>query len=152
MTPLTNTNKQSSAFKIDECIVNKITLMAYHLSPHPLATLIKESVSYKCWGATLCVLNHYDFLDDVEWKYLKEKDFEEELCIEIKFFPDTRDGLKKADFIIRLQDYEYNDVDDAEEKMYIEIKQRRAWKKNSQFDKYVNWLIKYNVPFWDLKN
>ena len=135
---------------IPEELQTKITLMAYHLSPHPLASLIKESVSYECWGATLCVLNHYDFLDDVEWKYLRDKNFEDDLVIEIKFLPNTCDGLMKADFIINLDVDEYDPINDMSVGNYIEVKQQRAWKKNSPFGDYVKWLIKDERPFFEL--
>ena len=39
MAALTNNNKQSSAFKIDDFLVDKITIMSYQLNPHPLAKL-----------------------------------------------------------------------------------------------------------------
>ena len=50
MTALTNNNKQSSAYKIDEFLVNKITLMAHQLNPHFWTYAVdyhKEKIDWK---------------------------------------------------------------------------------------------------------
>ena len=62
---------------IPEELQTKITLMAYGLSPHPLATLIKESKTFYCERCvSLARLDFFDFLDDVPYKYIKFKNLQ----------------------------------------------------------------------------
>jgi len=127
---------------IPEELQTKITLMAYGLSPHPLATLIKESITYKHCSATLCVLNYYDFLDDLPHKYLKDRDMEEYTNIEIEFMPKSDCDCIKARFFFEFE---------TETHRY-EMSESRMWKKNTLFDRYVTYLIKDVSGYWDLKH
>jgi len=50
----------SAAHLIDPLLVNKITLMAYKLSPHPIATLITDCLKEANWEMTMDLDDYLD--------------------------------------------------------------------------------------------
>ena len=134
---------------IPEELQTKITLMAYQLSPHPLATIIKESKTFYCERCvSLARLDFFDFLDDVPYKYIK---FKNQLTyhndVIVRFLPKPEgasDKLVRAVFKMEL----WNHIDDD----ICEIVQSRAWKSRTPFDYFVKDLINDVECRWSLNS
>ena len=68
----------SVAHQIPECIVNKIMLQTYHLSPHPTAKIIKHYASYFLWSQ-FCCISEEDEIDEYKRRYNNGEELDDEL-------------------------------------------------------------------------
>ena len=132
---------------IPEELQTKITLMAYQLSPHPLATIFNQHKTfYSEGGINLYKLEFYDFLDDVPYKYTRHKDLilaRNDLIIRFLPPPCSCPDRIRAVFKFEL----WNHMDDDT----FVVVQERAWKSRTPFDYLVKDIIKDLEPMPFLK-
>jgi len=133
---------------IPEELQTKITLMAYGLSPHPLATLIKESKTFYCERCvSLARLDFFDFLDDVPYKYIKFKNLQTyHNDVIVRFLPKPKGASDKMVYAVFKMEL-WNHIDDDT----CEIVQERAWKIRTPFHYFVKDLINGVDCMWNLK-